>query len=203
MRALIACERSGVVRDAFIARGHDATSCDLEPTDQPGPHYRGDVRDLIGERWDLMIAHPPCTFLSRAGARWRTAPGRTKSRDDAMKFFIQLWTAAIPRVCVENPEGFPRSVLGRPHQVINPYEFGEPTRKKTLLWLRGLPPLFATLLCPPPPVRIDSNGKRRHFTDSLPSGSPLRSQTFAGIASAMADQWGGIQPIDVSAGREA
>lgn len=194
MKVLIACERSGIVRDAFAAKGHDAWSCDTEPTRRPGQHLRGDVFEILNLGWDLMIAHPPCTYLSRAGARWKDLPGRTSLRDEAMIFFLALYNAPIPKVCIENPEGYPRNAFRQPDQVINPFDFGNPARKKTLLWLRGLPPLFSTLRVQPlPPQSIGPTGKRRHFTDSLSSTHrEKRSETFPEIASAMAEQWGSI-----------
>lgn len=194
MNVLVACEFSGIVRDAFAARGHNAWSCDLLPSERPGNHIQGDAIVAAYSRpWDLMIAHPPSTYLSRAGARHRNAPGRVEKRDEAIRFAMALWNAPIQRVCMENPEGYMRTLFRRPDQVVNPFEFGHAARKKTLLWLRGLPPLFASLLvAPPPPIRIDPTGKRRHFTDSQAAGSRARSRTFQGIAEAMADQWGHI-----------
>lgn len=192
MRVLVACEFSGIVRDAFAARRHDAWSCDLLPSERSGQHLQCDAVNAANDSaWDLMVAHPPCTFLSRAGARHRNAPGRVEKRDEAFEFAMALWNAPIEKVCMENPEGYMRTFFRKPDQVVNPWEFGERARKKTLLWLRNLPPLFASMLVTPPgPSRIGPNGKRRHFTDSLPSGSKERSRTFQGIANAMADQWG-------------
>lgn len=138
MRVLIACEFSGIVRDAFTARGHDAWSCDLLPSERPGQHIQGDVTPILREPWDLVIAHPPCTYLSYAGnAHWNN-PGRAKKREEAMAFFMECYNANAPRVCVENPFGYPVKAFRRPCQIINPFDFGEPIRKRTCLWLRGL-----------------------------------------------------------------
>jgi len=210
MKVLIACEYSGRVRDAFIARGHDATSCDLLPTESPGPHHQGDVLPLLGYRWDLVIAHPPCTYLTCAG-EWafkddpgkKLKPGtlfgaeRRQAREDALEFVTRLWEANSPRVCIENPVGVITKrlpALGTP-QYIHPHQFGEDASKKTGLWMRGLPPLVPTSNYPPRIV----NGKRRwgNQTDSgqnklAPSDDrwKLRSYTYQGIADAMAGQWG-------------
>ena len=195
MRVLVACEFSGIVRDAFIAAGHDAASCDLLPSERPGPHIQGDVLDVLADGWDLMIAHPPCTYLSRAGARWRGVPGRQELALAAADFVQRLWNAPIPRVAIENPIGMLNRLWRYPDQTIEPFMFGEPYRKRTCLWLRGLPPLLSTVI----------SEERRYFIDSYPGrrdpdvdyrnirgvarSAADRSRTFAGIASAMAAQW--------------
>ena len=157
MKVLVACEYSGRVRDAFIAQGHDAMSCDILPTDSPGPHYQGDIRDVIGGGWDLMIAHPPCTYLTIA-AEWaykdeqkkRIKPGtligaaRRQAREEAIEFVMMLADADIPRIVIENPVGVLSSRWRKPDQFIQPYEFGDDASKKTCLWLKGLPPLRPT-----------------------------------------------------------
>ena len=163
MRVLVACEYSGRVRDAFLAQGHAALSCDLLPTDQPGPHYQGDVMEIIDEGWDLMIAHPPCTYLT-CSAEWaygdgpyhqKLKPGtlvgsdRRIARLQAIKFVQAIWTARIPRIAIENPVGVLSSRWRKPDQFIQPYEFGEDASKKTGLWLKGLPPLRPTTLIEP------------------------------------------------------
>lgn len=200
MKVLVACEFSGVVRDAFTALGHNAWSCDLDPCERGGQHMQRDVREVLRDGWDLMIAHPPCTYLSRAGVCWLDKqPGRRQKREEAMAFFMELWNAPIPRVAIENPEGYARHAFRAPDQVINPYEFGHTERKKTLLWLRNLPPLFATCISPPATPRRDRNGKLRHWVDSLPSGGKERSRTFNGIARAMAEQWGGPATVEIAA----
>lgn len=197
MKVLVACEYSGVVRDAFRLRGHDAFSCDILPTEcDAGRHMRRDVLDILNLGWDLMVAHPPCRYLSRAGSLANSRdPGRKKHRDLAMRFFMRLYNAPIQRVCVENPIGYPFSAFRRPDQSVQPFQFGDPHRKCTCLWLRGLPilevaPLFTSTpeLSSPPPISRSPSGKRRHFTESGPRRD--RDRTFPGIAQAMAEQWG-------------
>lgn len=197
MRVLVACEFSGIVREAFRKRGHDAWSCDLLPTEQPGPHYLGDVFelfDLLGhEKWDLMIAHPPCTYLSYAGNVWLKQPGRLEKREAAMQFFMKLAECDIPRIAIENPKGYPWKAWRKPDQVIQPFEFGHPMHKPTCLWLKNLPLLKPTKIVEAPPKW---DGKRnRHWVDQVPGGNiekrrRNRSRTFQGIADAMAEQWG-------------
>ena len=149
MRVLVACEYSGTVRDAFAKLGHDAMSCDIIPTDVPGKHYQGNVLDIINDGWDLMIAHPPCTYLSNAGARFLYPKGilnedRLAKGLEAKEFFMKLYNANIPKICVENP--IPSKVYALPNytQTIQPYEYGHPFKKKTCLWLKGLPKLIPT-----------------------------------------------------------
>jgi hypothetical protein len=198
MRVLVACERSGVVRQAFAARGHDAWSCDLVPSLVPGKHIQADVRSVLAEGWDLLIAHPPCQYLSAAGARWWSKPGYADLQNSAMDFFLELFNAPVPRVCVENPRGLPCRAFRSPDQVVHPYYFGEPFRKRTCLWLRNLPlllwfpvgSLFQTAVPAPPPVSYDASGKARHFTDGAVRCPVARSLTFSSIAAAMAAQWG-------------
>lgn len=197
MRVLIACEYSGAVRDAFRARGHDAMSCDLLPTDAPGPHYQGDVGQVLGDGWDLMIAHPPCTYLSVSGMHWtRRGLRDPQLTENALEFVRLLMDAPIPRIAIENPVSVISTRIGKPDQIINPYQFGHDASKKTCLWLKGLPPLKPTQVIEPRIV----NGRKRwgNQTDSgqnrlspSPNRWKLRSATFPGIAEAMADQWGG------------
>lgn len=193
MRVLIACEFSGIVRDAFIAQGHDAMSCDLIPTERPGPHYQGDVMDIIADSWDLMIAHPPCTYLCRQGRRWighPKHPDRLKLTEEAIDFFKRLHDAPIPRIAMENPVGILNSQFKRPDQIIQPYQFGHDYSKKTCLWLRNLPHLTYTNVIEKTYITTP-NGRR--FTRGwyeMPRKSKERSRTFQGIANAMADQWG-------------
>lgn len=202
MKVLVACEYSGRVRDAFIARGHDAMSCDLLPTDSPGPHYQGDVFDIINDGWDLMIAHPPCTYLSYAATRHWNKPGRAELREEALKFFLDLYTSNIPKICIENPVGYVNTVWRKPDQIIHPYYFGDPVQKRTCLWLKDLKPLdYANTKLPKPePLYICQGGKKKgkkiHWTEAgvgtnkdIPRWK-LRSTTFQGIANAMAEQWG-------------
>ncbi len=196
VRVLVACEYSGGVRDAFIAKGHDAMSCDLLQTDVPGPHYQGDVRDVIGDGWDLMIAHPPCTYLSVSGMHWTTRglrdPQLTENAIDFVRFLLD---APIPRIAVENPISVISSRIRKPDQIIQPWMFGHDASKATCLWLKGLPVLRPTWNVQPRIV----NGRKRwgNQTDSGqnklgPSADrwKIRSETFSGIACAMADQWG-------------
>ena len=192
MKVLVACEASGIVRDAFLALGHDAMSCDLEPTDAPGPHYQGDVRDVLGNGWDLIIAHPPCTHLAVSGARWfpeKRADGRQQA---AIEFFLLLANAPAPRVAVENPIGIMSSLYGEPTQVIQPWQFGHPEFKATCWWLKNLPKLQPTEILTPPSSDSPawSAWNRVHRCPPGPMRAKLRSWRFPKIAAAMADQWG-------------
>lgn len=186
MKILIACEFSGIVRDAFLAKGHDAWSCDLIPTERPGPHIINDVRNVLCDGWDMMIAHPPCTYLSYAGNRWLKQPGRLVKAQEAMQFIRSLWDAPIPMIAIENPRGYTWKWWKTPDQIIEPYHFGDPMTKATCLWLKGLPPLMASLICSDPFVNWSKKGRHGHNGKS-------RSRTFPGIARAMADQWGSIK----------
>lgn len=196
MRVLVACEYSGRVRDAFLAMGHDAMSCDLLPTDVPGPHYQGDVRDLLDDGWDLMIAHPPCTYLCSSGLHWnKRRPQRAQMTEDALEFVRQLLDAPINQIALENPVGCISTRIRKPDQTIQPWQFGHDASKATCLWLKNLPLLKPTLLVEGRLV----NGRSRwgNQTDSgqnrlLPSEDrwKVRSETYEGIATAMANQWG-------------
>ena len=196
MKVLIACEYSGTVRDAFIAAGHDAMSCDLLPSDAPGPHYLGDVRDVLGDGWDLMIAHPPCTYLAVSGMH-RTARGLRDPQltEDALEFVRLLLAAPVPRIAVENPVSVISTRIRRPDQIIQPWQYGHDASKTTCLWLHGLPALRPTQIVEP---RIVDGRKRwGNQTDTgqnrlspSPDRWKLRSATFPGIAAAMAAQWG-------------
>jgi len=195
MRVLVACEYSGTVRDAFIRAGHDAISCDLLPTDAPGPHYQGNVMDVIGDGFDLMVAHPPCTYLSVSGMHWTTRGLRDPQLTiDALAFVRLLMDAPIPRIAIENPVSIISSQIRKPDQIIQPWMFGHDASKKTCLWLKGLPPLTPTQTIAPRMV----NGKPRYAnqTDSGQNRLPpsddrwkIRSETYSGIADAMAQQW--------------
>lgn len=195
MRVLVACEFSGVVRDAFIRRGHDAMSCDLLPTDAPGPHYQGDVRDILNDGWDLMIAHPDCTYLCSSGLHWnRRVAGRAEKTEEALNFVRTLMAAAIPRSALENPIGRIGTAIRKSDQVIQPYMFGHDASKATCLWLKNLPILKPTQYIEPRIV----NGKKRwgNQTDSgqnnltpSPERWKDRARTYQGIAEAMAQQW--------------
>jgi hypothetical protein len=188
MRVLVACEFSGIVRDAFKAKGHDAWSCDLLPTEKPGQHIVNDVRNVLDWDWDLMIAHPPCTYTSDAGNRWfKVQPDRYRLREEGLKFFIQIMNADIPYIALENPA--PRNYICRqyrmPDIIIEPYHFGHPLTKSTGLWLKNLPPLMATMICTDPFVNWSKKGSHAHNGKS-------RSRTFPGIANAMAQQWSSL-----------
>jgi site-specific DNA-cytosine methylase len=193
MKVLVACEFSGVVREAFISRGHSAVSCDLRVGSGSGPHVVGDVRELLDIEWDLLIAHPPCTALCVTGNRHYAG---TKEREDAVEFFRLFLSAPIKRICVENPVGIISSTIRKPDQYIQPYQFGHPVTKKTGLWLKNLPPLVPTNVVEPDEQVVFSSGARMskwfYETSLLPPGEreAARSITFQGIADAMADQWG-------------
>lgn len=193
MRVLVACEYSGTVRDAFLARGHEAMSCDLLPTDVPGPHYRGDVRDILQDGWDLMVAHPPCTYLSVSGMHWTTRGLRDPQlTEDALAFVRLLFSAPVPRICLENPVSVISSRIRKPDQIVQPWMFGHPESKTTCLWLKGLPPLQPTdVLSKPASGRWDNqtaSGQSR--LGPSPDRWKIRSKTYSGLAEAMAAQWG-------------
>ena len=220
MRVLVACEFSGTVRDAFTALGHDAWSCDILPTESWGNHYQGNIFDVVEEGWDLMIAFPPCTYLSHAGIgyfneeKWgKKAVERKKLRDKAATFFMNLYEENfIPKIAIENPVGYMNSFFRKPDQVIEPYFFGDSQKKRTCLWLKNLPKLVhretATMFepathCPRPlpestqfrkPSKYYAGGeiKNRYFTDGKLRDAHLRSKTFPGIARAMAEQWSNL-----------
>jgi len=197
MRVLIACEYSGAVRDAFIRAGHYAASCDLLPSESPlGDHYQCNVLDIIDHGWDLMVAHPPCTYLSSSGLHWnKRRPEREQMTKDSLEFVFQLMEADIPRIAIENPIGCISTKIRKPDQIIKPYQFGHDASKNTCLWLKGLPLLRPTQFVEPRLV----NGKSRwaNQTDSgqnkltpSPDRWKIRSETYTGIAKAMAEQWG-------------
>lgn len=220
MRVLIACEYSGRVRDAFKARGHDAWSCDLLPTEQPGNHYQGDVRDVLDQGWDLMIAHPPCTYIAASGLHWnKRVPGREQQTAEGLAFVRMLLDAPIARIALENPIGAIGTRIRKPSQIIQPYQFGDDASKATCLWLKNLPPLVPTRYVPPrlvccglvlnestgPRGCLDCEGSKKarpRWANQTDSGqnklAPAadrwkeRSRTYQGIADAMASQWGGV-----------
>ena len=195
MKVLIACESSGTVRDAFIRAGHDAMSCDMLPTEKTGPHYQGDVLDVLGDGWDLLIGHPPCTYLSVSGMHWTTRGLRAPQlTEDALAFAWLLMDAPIARIAIENPVSIISSRIRKPDQIIQPYQFGHDASKKTCLWLKGLPPLRPTAFVDP--RIVDGKPRWANQTDSgqnkLPPSADrwrMRSKTYQGIADAMAAQW--------------
>lgn len=180
MRALIACEFSGTVRDAFRRRGHDAMSCDLLDSEVPGPHYKGDVFDVINDGWDIMIAHPPCTHLAVSGARW--FKDKKEEQSEALEFVRKLLGAPIDKIALENPVSIISSHIRKPDQIIQPWQFGHGETKATCLWLKNLPRLEATDI-------VAGREQRVHRMSPSPGRWKERSRTFLGIAEAMADQW--------------
>ena len=195
MRILVACEYSGIVRDAFIAKGHDAMSCDILPTDKPGPHYQGDVFDVINDGWDMMIAHPPCTYLSNSGVcHLHTDPTRWEKLDLGARFFKALWECYIPKIAIENPimhkYAKERIGCGKQTQVVQPWWFGHTEKKATCLWLKGLPPLVETNNVKAEMELLPKNKQQRlHYLPPSPDRWKLRSTTYQGLADAMAEQW--------------
>jgi len=183
MKVLIACEFSGIVRDAFIAKGHDAMSCDLLPTERPGPHYQGDVMDIINNGWDMMIAHPPCTDLAVSGARWFEEKRKNGSQQTSIDLFLEFANVNIERIAIENPIGIMSRIFRKPEQIIQPWMFGHGETKATCLWLKGLPKLTPTNI-------VDGREPRIHRLPPGPDRWKERSRTFQGIADAMAEQWG-------------
>lgn len=182
MRVLVACEFSGTVRDAFRARGHDAWSCDLLQTDVHGPHIMGDVREVLGDGWDLMVGHPPCTHLAVSGARWFR--DKVQEQAEALEFVRTLMAAPIPMIAIENTVSIISSRIRKPDQVIQPWMFGHGETKATCLWLKNLPKLTPTRI-------VEGREPRVHRLPPKPDRWKLRSVTYKGIAEAMADQWGG------------
>jgi site-specific DNA-cytosine methylase len=202
MRVLVACEYSGVVRDAFLAAGHDAVSCDLLPTDSPGPHYQGDVFDVLGNwrNWDLLIAHPPCTHLAVSGARHFAAKRDIGVQQEALEFVRRLLDAPIERIALENPISIISSQIRKPDQIVQPWQFGHAETKATCLWLKNLPKLVPTddvydhMMTLPKAER-----NRVHYMSPGPDRWKLRSTTYAGFAAAMAAQWGAPDLLSVVA----
>jgi hypothetical protein len=195
---LVACEFSGIVRDAFAARGHDAWSCDLLPTERPGKHFRGNALIAIttgvwmtGQHWDMMIAHPPCTHLAVSGARW--FKGKLQEQAEALEFVRALMDAPIPRICVENPISIISSRIRKPDQIIQPWQFGHGEVKATCLWLKNLTKLVPTKI-------VEGRTPRVHYASPGPDRWKERSRTLDGIAAAMADQWGRLGSSDLAVG---
>lgn len=226
MRVLVACEYSGIVRDAFIAAGHTALSCDFEPTERPGPHYQGDIRDVLyGQQWDLMVAHPPCTYLANSGAKWlyekwtpeeqeindmlfgTKLPGhsprwnteRWRLMEEGAAFFRLLWEAPVPRIAVENPIMHRHAIKetgGRATQYVQPWQHGHKESKRTGLRLKNLPKLVPTDVVYDEMMLLPKRERERiHYLSPGPDRWKERSRTFPGIAAAMAQQWGGLPVI--------
>lgn len=181
MKVLVACEYSGIVRDAFIQRGHNAISCDILPTETPGPHYQGDVRDILNEEWDLMVAHPPCTHLAVSGARW--FKDKKVEQAEALDFVRLLLSAPIEKIALENPISVISTKIRKPDQIIQPWQFGHGETKATCLWLKNLPKLVPTNI-------VSGREAKVHRMSPGPNRWRERSRTYLGIANAMADQWG-------------
>jgi len=205
MKILIACEFSGIVREAFAKKGHSVVSCDLLPTEKPvsenSIHYQGYVFDILNDYWDMVIAHPPCTYLTCAGNKWfkpeykNKFPDRQQKRKDAIKFFINIFNSKAERICMKNPIGVLSTRLRKPDQIIQPYQFGHTDRKPTCLWLKGLKKLQSTEIVVPE-IKTNRNGKTASIHHdkalNLPASErwKARSRTYQGIADAMAEQWG-------------
>ena len=203
MKILIACEYSATVREAFKAKGHDVTSCDLLDTDIPGKHHKGDVLDIIDDDWDMMIAHPPCTYICSSGLHWnKRRPERALLTEEALDFVTMLWHTNIEKVMIENPVGCINTRLAfmpKP-QYVQPYMFGDDASKKTGLWKRGLPDLVGTCAIEPRIVVAPNGREYKRWGNQLDSGqnnvpnnanrAHVRNKTFPGLAAAMASQWG-------------
>lgn len=183
MKILVACEFSGTVREAFAAKGHDAWSCDIEPTDIPGQHYQGDVSDILNEGWDMMIAHPPCTHLAVSGARHFETKRKDGRQQQGIDFFMVMINAPINKVAVENPISIMSTIYRKPDQIIQPWQFGHGETKATCLWLKGLPKLNPTNI-------VEGRIDRIHKMPPSKDRWKKRSKTYQGIADAMAEQWG-------------
>lgn len=196
MRVLVACEFSGIVRDAFAKRGHDAWSCDLLPTERLGQHYTADVRNVLGDNmrdaldchWDLLIAHPPCTHLAVSGARWFNDPRRRLSQLAAIQFVEYLLSASVEKICLENPIGIISTKIRKPDQIIQPWQYGHGEVKATCLWLKNLPLLKPTHI-------VEGRKARVHRESPRPDRWKNRSRTYEGIAEAFASQWGELHKI--------
>jgi len=189
MRVLVACEFSGIVREAFKRLGHEAMSCDLLNTEIPGNHYKGDVRNILDGDWDLLIAHPPCTHLAVSGARW--FKDKMEEQEEALFFVAELMDAPIPRTAIENPIGVISTNIRKPDQIIQPWQFGDPFQKSTCLWLRGLPELLPTKVVDKGKMQVCKSGKT--LPEWYSNNKKLRSRTFPGIANAMAEQWATVE----------
>ena len=181
MKILVACEFSGIVRNAFLAQGHIAVSCDILPTESSGPHYQGNIQDILNNNWDMMIAHPPCTHLAVSGARW--FKGKQVEQAEALDFVQMLLSAPIKRIALENPVSIISTKIRKPDQIIQPWMFGHGETKATCLWIKGLPLLVPTNI-------VKGRTPRIHHMSPGPNRAKFRSLTYQGIAQAMAAQWG-------------
>jgi hypothetical protein len=191
VRVLIACEYSGRVRDEFLKLGHEAMSCDLLPTDASGPHYQGDVRDVLDYPWDMMIAHPPCTDLAVSGAAWFAKKRMAGQQQASASFFMMLAKSDIPKIVIENPVCVMSSLWRKPDQTIQPWMFGHMEQKATCLWLKNTPPLAPTNIVKDQMMLLPKNQRERlHYLPPSEDRWKLRSETYLGIAQAMASQWG-------------
>jgi len=198
MKVLVACEFSGIVREAFKKQGHYAMSCDLLPTEQPGEHYQGDIFDVLYDDWDMIIAHPPCTHLAVSGARWFPEKIKDGRQQEGINFFMKFALCDCPKMAIENPIGIMSTKWRKPNQIIQPYWFGESVSKKTCLWLKGLPNLVPTNIVDEGEKIVYASGRSmpKWYADTyaLPKNErgKARSKTFQGIADAMAFQWGNV-----------
>ena len=203
MRILIACEFSGIVRDAFIQAGHETVSCDLLPTEKPGPHFQGDIFSILDSRWDMVIAFPPCTDLCSSGARWFAEKRADGRQGKSIEFFLRIADFDCPKICIENPVGIMSRIWRKPDQIIQPWQFGHAETKATCLWLKGLSPLVPTKIVEPDFMRdengnfkLDKKGKRYsriHWMSGRMAAEQRRkerSRTYQGIADCMAATWG-------------
>jgi hypothetical protein len=204
MRILVACEWSGAVRDRLVKMGHDAWSCDTEHGEGefPDRHRQCKVEKLLGEQWDMMIAFPPCTHLASSGARWFAQKRADGRQQKAIYFFKYLWTAGIPRIAIENPVGIMSTVLKTPDQIVQPWQFGDPYEKRSCLWLRNLPPLEPTNVVEPEPRHRTKSGRTLppwyNIPPTVKDRAKIRGKTFPGLADAMAQQWGSLDPLEES-----
>jgi len=181
MKILIACEFSGILRDTFKEKGHDAWSCDLLPSERNGNHIQSNVLEILDQGWDLMVAHPPCTHLAVSGARWFKE--KKNEQEKALEFVWKLLNAPIPKIALENPISIISTRIRKPDQIIQPYQFGHPETKATCLWLKNLPKLVHTSI-------VDGRYPRVHLLPPSPERWKERSRTYSGIALAIANQWG-------------
>lgn len=191
-KVLVACEYSGRVRDAFAASGHDAWSCDLLPSEAPGQHYQGDVRDMLAQEWDLMVCHPPCTHLAVSGARHFAEKQASGAQQAALEFVRMLLDAPVVRIALENPVSIISTRIRKPCQIVQPWMFGHGETKATCFWLKGLPLLTET-------ERVEGREARVHRMPPHPDRWKERSRTYTGVAKAMAEQWGPLLPSNVGA----